>query len=112
MQTPPPTWADLAWLREQRDGPFMVKGGMRPEDAARAQSAALELAQLEDELRHLPGLLDVAAEEDHAAEIELPRERLQLRRNDAAVETRNQQAPDMTTEFVHGSRFVPKAPSL
>jgi heme/flavin dehydrogenase (mycofactocin system) len=36
MQTPPPTWADIAWLREQWDGPFMIKGVMRPDDARRA----------------------------------------------------------------------------
>jgi pre-mycofactocin synthase len=36
MQTPPATWADIAWLREQWDGPFMVKGVMRPEDARRS----------------------------------------------------------------------------
>ncbi len=36
MQTPPPSWSDLAWLREQWDGPFMIKGIMRPEDARRA----------------------------------------------------------------------------
>jgi heme/flavin dehydrogenase (mycofactocin system) len=36
MSTPPPSWADLAWLREQWDGPFCVKGIMRPDDARRA----------------------------------------------------------------------------
>jgi heme/flavin dehydrogenase (mycofactocin system) len=36
MQTPPPTWDDLAWLREQWGGPFMIKGIMRPDDARRA----------------------------------------------------------------------------
>src|SRR6185436_2528394 len=36
MQTPPPTWDDIAWLREQWGGPFMVKGVMRPDDARRA----------------------------------------------------------------------------
>jgi len=36
MQTPPPTWADLQWLREQWDGPFMIKGVHRPDDARRA----------------------------------------------------------------------------
>jgi heme/flavin dehydrogenase (mycofactocin system) len=36
MQTPPPSWADIAWLRQQWDGPFMVKGVMRAEDARRA----------------------------------------------------------------------------
>ncbi len=36
MQTPSPTWEDLAWLREQWGGPFMVKGVMRPDDARHA----------------------------------------------------------------------------
>jgi L-lactate dehydrogenase (cytochrome) len=35
MQTPPPSWADIAWLREQWGGPFMVKGVMRADDARR-----------------------------------------------------------------------------
>jgi heme/flavin dehydrogenase (mycofactocin system) len=35
-QTPPPSWTDIAWLREQWDGPFLVKGVMRPDDARRA----------------------------------------------------------------------------
>jgi len=39
MQTPPPSWADIAWLRAQWDGPFMVKGVMRPDDARRAADA-------------------------------------------------------------------------
>ncbi|MBV9381907.1 MAG: mycofactocin biosynthesis FMN-dependent deaminase MftD [Streptosporangiaceae bacterium] len=36
MQTPPATWADIAWLRERWGGEFMVKGVMRPDDARRA----------------------------------------------------------------------------
>lgn len=36
MGTPPPTWQDLAWLREQWDGPMMIKGVMRADDARRA----------------------------------------------------------------------------
>ena len=39
MTVPPPTWADIAWLREHWDGPFLVKGVMRPEDARRAVDA-------------------------------------------------------------------------
>jgi isopentenyl diphosphate isomerase/L-lactate dehydrogenase-like FMN-dependent dehydrogenase len=39
MQTPPPAWADIAWLRGQWDGPFLVKGVMRPDDARRAVDA-------------------------------------------------------------------------
>lgn len=33
---PPPSWDDVAWLRAEWDGPFMVKGVMRPDDARRA----------------------------------------------------------------------------
>jgi heme/flavin dehydrogenase (mycofactocin system) len=36
MQTPPPSWQDIAWLREQWGGPFLVKGVMRADDARRA----------------------------------------------------------------------------
>jgi heme/flavin dehydrogenase (mycofactocin system) len=36
---PPPTWADIAWLRAQWGGPFLVKGIMRPDDARRAVAA-------------------------------------------------------------------------
>ncbi len=39
MQTSPPTWEDIAWLREQWDGPFMIKGVMRADDARRAVDA-------------------------------------------------------------------------
>lgn len=36
MGTPPPTWEDIAWLRELWGGPFMLKGVMRVDDAKRA----------------------------------------------------------------------------
>lgn len=36
MQTPPPTWEDIAWMRQQWDGPFMLKGISRVDDALRA----------------------------------------------------------------------------
>lgn len=36
MNTPPPTWEDLKWLREQWGGEFMVKGITRLDDARRA----------------------------------------------------------------------------
>lgn len=39
MGTPPPTWDDVAWLREQWGGPFMVKGIMRVDEAKRAVDA-------------------------------------------------------------------------
>jgi heme/flavin dehydrogenase (mycofactocin system) len=36
MSTPVPTWSDVQWLREQWDGPFVVKGLYRAEEAKRA----------------------------------------------------------------------------
>jgi pre-mycofactocin synthase len=39
MGTPPPSWDDIAWLRSQWDGPFMVKGICRADDARRAVDA-------------------------------------------------------------------------
>jgi L-lactate dehydrogenase (cytochrome)/glycolate oxidase len=41
MQTPPPTWDDVAWLREQWNGPFMLKGVVRVDDAKRAVDAGV-----------------------------------------------------------------------
>ncbi len=39
MQTPMPTWEDLAWVTEQWGGPVMLKGVMRVDDAKRAVDA-------------------------------------------------------------------------
>jgi L-lactate dehydrogenase (cytochrome) len=36
IQTPIPTWRDVAWLRELWGGPLMVKGVLNPDDARRA----------------------------------------------------------------------------
>jgi heme/flavin dehydrogenase (mycofactocin system) len=36
MGTPPPTWDDVRWLRDEWEGPFMVKGVCRIDDATRA----------------------------------------------------------------------------
>jgi heme/flavin dehydrogenase (mycofactocin system) len=41
MQSPLPTWDDLAWLREQWGAPFMLKGVMRVDDALRAVDAGV-----------------------------------------------------------------------
>lgn len=39
MQTPPPTWGDLAWLADQWAGPIMLKGICRVDDARHAVDA-------------------------------------------------------------------------
>lgn len=41
MQTPPPTWEDVRWLRDQWQGPFMLKGIYRPDEARRAVDAGV-----------------------------------------------------------------------
>ncbi|NYJ05255.1 pre-mycofactocin synthase MftD [Petropleomorpha daqingensis] len=42
MQSPMPTWEDVAWLRAQwPDAPFMLKGVMRVDDAQRAVDAGV-----------------------------------------------------------------------
>ncbi|MET7541337.1 pre-mycofactocin synthase MftD [Streptomyces sp. NPDC005507] len=42
MQTPPPTWDDVRWMREQWGGPFLVKGIIRVDDAKRAVDAGAQ----------------------------------------------------------------------
>ncbi|GAA2396873.1 pre-mycofactocin synthase MftD [Dactylosporangium salmoneum] len=41
MQSAPPSWEDVAWLREQWGGPFMLKGVTRVDDARRAVDAGV-----------------------------------------------------------------------
>ncbi|HEX4655099.1 MAG TPA: pre-mycofactocin synthase MftD [Mycobacteriales bacterium] len=41
MMTPPATWDDVAWLREEWGGPFMLKGIVRVDDAKRAVAAGV-----------------------------------------------------------------------
>ena len=41
MQTEPPSWEDVAWLRAQWDGPFLLKGVTRIDDAKRAVDAGV-----------------------------------------------------------------------
>ena len=41
MQTTPPTWEDVAWLRKEWGGPFLLKGVTRVDDARRAVDAGV-----------------------------------------------------------------------
>ena len=41
MTTPPPSWEDVEWMREQWGGPFMLKGVCRVDDALRAVDAGV-----------------------------------------------------------------------
>ena len=41
MQSTPPSWEEVAWLRNQWEGPFMLKGVTRIDDAKRAVDAGV-----------------------------------------------------------------------
>ena len=69
MTTPLPTWQDVAWLRDQWDGPFMVKGIQHPDDARRAVDAGATAISVSNHggnnldgtpgsIRALPGVVD------------------------------------------------------
>src|SRR5271165_5630467 len=72
MQTPPPSWDDIAWLRGQWGGPFMVKGVMRPDDARRAIDIGATAISVSNHggnnldgtpasIRALPGVVDAVS---------------------------------------------------
>jgi len=69
QQVPPPSWDDIAWLREQWNGPFMIKGVMRPDDARRAVDIGADAISVSNHggnnldgtpatIRALPGVVD------------------------------------------------------
>jgi pre-mycofactocin synthase len=41
MQTPPASWEDIAWMRKEWGGPFLLKGVMRVDDAKEAVDAGV-----------------------------------------------------------------------
>jgi heme/flavin dehydrogenase (mycofactocin system) len=41
IQTTPPTWEDVSWLAKEWDGPFLLKGVTRVDDAKRALDAGV-----------------------------------------------------------------------
>src|SRR3978361_2061983 len=55
MQSPMPSWGDLAWLREQWDGPFLLKGVMRGDDAKRAGAAGARAVSVAHHSGHTLG---------------------------------------------------------
>ncbi len=74
MGTPPPTWQDLAWLRERWDGPFMIKGITRPDDARRAVDVGASAISVSNHggnnldstpasIRCLPGVVDAVGDQ-------------------------------------------------
>lgn len=69
MTTPPPSWEDVAWLREQWGGPFLLKGVSRIDDALRAVDAGVSAISVSNHggnnldstpapIRMLPGIAE------------------------------------------------------
>ena len=74
MQTPPPSWADVRWLREQWDGPFLLKGVMRVDEAKRAVDSGVSAISVSNHggnnldgtpatIRALPAIADVVGDQ-------------------------------------------------
>jgi heme/flavin dehydrogenase (mycofactocin system) len=74
MQTALPRWEDIAWLREQWGGPFMLKGISRPDDARRAVDAGVSAISVSTHggnnldgtpgsIRSLPAVVDAVGDE-------------------------------------------------
>ena len=74
MGSAPPSWDDLAWLREQWGGPFMVKGITRPDDARRAVDIGATAISVSNHggnnldstpatIRCLPGVVDAVGDQ-------------------------------------------------
>jgi L-lactate dehydrogenase (cytochrome) len=74
MQASPARWEDIAWLREQWGGPFMVKGICRPDDARRAVDAGVTAISVSTHggnnldgtpgaIRSLPAVVDAVGEQ-------------------------------------------------
>ena len=68
-QSVPPSWADIAWLRAQWDGPFLLKGVTRIDDAKRAVDAGVSAISVSNHggnnldgtpaaIRMLPGIAE------------------------------------------------------
>ncbi|WP_136707401.1 pre-mycofactocin synthase MftD [Agromyces sp. H66] len=74
MSTPPATWDDVAWLREEWGGPFMLKGITRLDDARRAVDAGVTAISVSNHggnnldttpasIRMLPGIADAVGDQ-------------------------------------------------
>jgi heme/flavin dehydrogenase (mycofactocin system) len=74
LQTPPPSWDDVSWLRSQWGGPFLLKGVTRIDDARRAVDAGVTAISVSNHggnnidgtpatIRALPAVADAVGEQ-------------------------------------------------
>jgi pre-mycofactocin synthase len=74
MGTPPATWEDIKWLREEWGGPFVVKGITQPDDARRAVDIGATAISVSNHggnnldstpasVRALPGVVDAVGDQ-------------------------------------------------
>lgn len=74
MQSTMPTWEDVRWLRERWQGPFLLKGVMRVDDARRAVDAGVSAISVSNHggnnldgtpasIRALPAVVDAVGDQ-------------------------------------------------
>ena len=74
MQSPLPSWEDVAWLRQEWGGPFLLKGVTRIDDARRAVDAGVSAISVSNHggnnldstpatIRCLPGVADAVGDQ-------------------------------------------------
>ncbi|MBA4863566.1 mycofactocin biosynthesis FMN-dependent deaminase MftD [Streptomyces sp. PSKA54] len=74
MQTTPPTWDDVKWIREEWGGPFLLKGVSRVDDAKRAVDAGVSAISVSNHggnnldttpatIRLLPSIVEAVGDE-------------------------------------------------
>ncbi|MEO6471675.1 MAG: pre-mycofactocin synthase MftD [Aeromicrobium sp.] len=74
MQTPPPSWEDVAWIGKEWGGPIMLKGITRVDDARRAVDAGMTAISVSNHggnnldatpasIRLLPGISDAVGDQ-------------------------------------------------
>jgi isopentenyl diphosphate isomerase/L-lactate dehydrogenase-like FMN-dependent dehydrogenase len=74
MASTPPSWEDVAWLRSQWAGPFMLKGVTRIDDAKRAVDAGVSAISVSNHggnnldgtpatIRMLPGIANAVGDQ-------------------------------------------------
>jgi isopentenyl diphosphate isomerase/L-lactate dehydrogenase-like FMN-dependent dehydrogenase len=74
MRTPPPTWEDIAWLRAQWGGAFMIKGITRVDDARKAKALGVTAISVSNHggnnldstpatIRCLPAIVDAVGDD-------------------------------------------------